>query len=723
MQPCTDLVIRARSGDRAALEPLFRAVQDDVYRLLLAELRHEADAEDACQETFRQAVESIGSLRDPGAFPAWLVRIALEKARLLRRRGAAERRAAEELARRSPTTEEETMRDTGIGELGGKVGRAVDGLDPELRTAIRLRYEHGLSYEEIAAATDAPGGTVAWRLSEAHRRLQRVLAASGVALALAALERELEAAPRATAPERLSRAVKRIAEEGPRGGAGGGSGKRPRALAVAAVVVVLGIGAFLAFRALGGASDSARSGAPESGSVARAPAAAPSGTSEAQAADPLPPGPNAGPSLLAGRVFDRDSGTAVPEAEITLIEGDFRYPGAPVGAVVARVLGRADGTFEVAAPAGRWSLNVRASGFVDYLVERYAEGSAAALSADPCPYSAEELEARYGAHVTMAEGRPVRRDIPLVRTATLTGLVVDAAGAPLPDVRVSVAGHSISAPNGVFAVRPRADAKTDPSTRTDSQGRFRFEDLFPAGRIALAASREGYVEAKGEVAMSSGVHDTTLTLRPKPPVVDVAGVVRGPNGLPVAGAVVLAGGGADESGSREMAVFEPGADGAFQARLPESAPWIVAWAPGRGIAVRSLADRGAGPINLEPPSADRTVRGTVLDAGGRPVPGALVQVYQIEMPLGDSTLSLAFSTDTRMSLSSIDPELCSAFMPPAARGPSTRTGADGTFALESVFLAEGGRVGLVADAGGFELGYVAVTGQGFVEIRVEPVGK
>ncbi|NUN50930.1 MAG: sigma-70 family RNA polymerase sigma factor, partial [Candidatus Brocadiae bacterium] len=192
MKPCTDLVIRARSGDRAALEPLFREVQGDVFRLLLSELRNQADAEDAAQETFRQAVESIGSLRDPGAFPAWLVRIALEKARTLRRRATAEQRAGEEKARRSGTQGEEATMQAERNELGGRVRSAVDGLEPELRTAVRLRYEHGMTYEEIAEATDAPGGTVAWRLSEAHRRLQRVLAATGVVLAIAALERELE---------------------------------------------------------------------------------------------------------------------------------------------------------------------------------------------------------------------------------------------------------------------------------------------------------------------------------------------------------------------------------------------------------------------------------------------------------------------------------------------------------------------------------------------------
>jgi len=75
------LVEQAVRGDRDALAALVAEVQADVWRLMLSQLRNTADAEDATQETFRQAVASIRDLREPRAFAGWLYRIALDKAR------------------------------------------------------------------------------------------------------------------------------------------------------------------------------------------------------------------------------------------------------------------------------------------------------------------------------------------------------------------------------------------------------------------------------------------------------------------------------------------------------------------------------------------------------------------------------------------------------------------------------------------------------------------
>ncbi|MBI2923089.1 MAG: sigma-70 family RNA polymerase sigma factor [Planctomycetes bacterium] len=80
MRDVTELVKRARGGDREALAALLEAVQDDIWRFQLSRHRSEADAEDATQETFVRMMSSLGELREPGAFRGWLYRIALNEA-------------------------------------------------------------------------------------------------------------------------------------------------------------------------------------------------------------------------------------------------------------------------------------------------------------------------------------------------------------------------------------------------------------------------------------------------------------------------------------------------------------------------------------------------------------------------------------------------------------------------------------------------------------------
>ena len=52
-------------------------------------------------------------------------------------------------------------------QVGETVGRAMDALPEELRTAIQLREIEGMSYEDIAAAMNCPIGTVRSRISSA----------------------------------------------------------------------------------------------------------------------------------------------------------------------------------------------------------------------------------------------------------------------------------------------------------------------------------------------------------------------------------------------------------------------------------------------------------------------------------------------------------------------------------------------------------------------------
>ncbi len=77
----TDLVERARKGDRAAFEQLVDIFHEPIFRMVYFRTRSRMDAEDLTQEIFIKAFENISKLRDLERFRAWLFRMAVNRVR------------------------------------------------------------------------------------------------------------------------------------------------------------------------------------------------------------------------------------------------------------------------------------------------------------------------------------------------------------------------------------------------------------------------------------------------------------------------------------------------------------------------------------------------------------------------------------------------------------------------------------------------------------------
>ncbi len=71
-----DLARQAAAGDRAAIAALYDRFAPELYRCCAGLLHNPADADDAVQDTFVQAVQHLGSLREPERVRAWLFSIA-----------------------------------------------------------------------------------------------------------------------------------------------------------------------------------------------------------------------------------------------------------------------------------------------------------------------------------------------------------------------------------------------------------------------------------------------------------------------------------------------------------------------------------------------------------------------------------------------------------------------------------------------------------------------
>ena len=165
------LVLRSQTGDEAALVELVQLYSPRLrYYLRKMLARHEGQAEDLLQETWCDALRSLASLRDAAAFPAWIYRIARDRAwRLLRK----ERLSAAPLYEEDiPAGKESEF----SAEDAAAVHAALAEIPPEQREVLVLRFIEELSYEEIAAVVAAPLGTVRSRLHYSKESLRHLLA-------------------------------------------------------------------------------------------------------------------------------------------------------------------------------------------------------------------------------------------------------------------------------------------------------------------------------------------------------------------------------------------------------------------------------------------------------------------------------------------------------------------------------------------------------------------
>jgi RNA polymerase sigma-70 factor (ECF subfamily) len=170
-----DQVGRFRAGDRGAAEPLARRALRTSLRTASALMRSRVDAADVAQEVAVDVLGSLGKLRDPEAFDAWVHRITVRHAMRRLKKERSTRRTEAPLA----LLDEEGLRgaspdsdiDSRLAERHALAG-ALSRLPARQRTALALRYVHDLPDAEIAAALGCRVGTVHALLSRGRRSLR-----------------------------------------------------------------------------------------------------------------------------------------------------------------------------------------------------------------------------------------------------------------------------------------------------------------------------------------------------------------------------------------------------------------------------------------------------------------------------------------------------------------------------------------------------------------------
>jgi RNA polymerase sigma-70 factor (ECF subfamily) len=169
-----ELVRKATSGDRIALEALVARHTPRVNRLAAQLMGDFEDARDAAQESLVKLCTRLRQFRGEAQFATWLHRLVVNTCR--------DGLARQRVRRSEPLPEEEGVSDDGdplrlaqLADLRREVAEALSRLSPNQRIAVVLRDSFGLSYEEIARVARMPVGTAKCYVHRARARVRAQL--------------------------------------------------------------------------------------------------------------------------------------------------------------------------------------------------------------------------------------------------------------------------------------------------------------------------------------------------------------------------------------------------------------------------------------------------------------------------------------------------------------------------------------------------------------------
>jgi len=156
------LVRAARGGDRDAFTTIYERFHGAVHAVLLSKVRW-MDCADLVQDVFLTAWQRLPSVRDPDAFPGWLMAIARN-------------RAVDHLRKPRPVEGvEEPSVDPVPTADARRVLVAIRALPEAYREVMLMRLVEGMGGPEIAASTGLTPGSVRVNLHRGMKLLREQL--------------------------------------------------------------------------------------------------------------------------------------------------------------------------------------------------------------------------------------------------------------------------------------------------------------------------------------------------------------------------------------------------------------------------------------------------------------------------------------------------------------------------------------------------------------------
>ena len=173
------LVEAIATGDKQALQTLYRRHHVKVYRFAMRFTRDEAAAEDLVSEVFIDVWRQAQRFEGRCQVSTWLLAIARNKALSSLRRRSHEQ-LDNEIAEfiEDPADNPEVMIQK--QERGEILRSCLQELSPAHREIIDLVYYHERSIEEVSEIIGVPANTVKTRMFYARKRIGEMMAAKGI---------------------------------------------------------------------------------------------------------------------------------------------------------------------------------------------------------------------------------------------------------------------------------------------------------------------------------------------------------------------------------------------------------------------------------------------------------------------------------------------------------------------------------------------------------------
>ena len=170
-----ELLARARTGDRAALEELLATVAPAIHRFGRRMCKNAADADDVVQEAMINIAKSLGDFEGRSSLSSWVFAITrsacARKRRGLKNQPPVSDDAVKEEVDRAPNPETRAA----DRELSNVLSNALDALPDGYREVILLRDVEGLSAPETAISLGVSVDAVKSRLHRARESLRDLL--------------------------------------------------------------------------------------------------------------------------------------------------------------------------------------------------------------------------------------------------------------------------------------------------------------------------------------------------------------------------------------------------------------------------------------------------------------------------------------------------------------------------------------------------------------------
>jgi len=165
------LLARARRGERAALEQIYRRFERPVYTLALRICGSSEEASDVLQEAMLKMIDRIGDYRGDSPFWGWLRQIAVNEALMLLRR---RRRLDDALGIEGREPVDEAPPPAAAADAA-RLQRALAALPDATRSVLWLYHAEGYTHEEIGALMQRTPSFSKSQLARGTRRLRALL--------------------------------------------------------------------------------------------------------------------------------------------------------------------------------------------------------------------------------------------------------------------------------------------------------------------------------------------------------------------------------------------------------------------------------------------------------------------------------------------------------------------------------------------------------------------